>query len=64
MRNISTQQIQAVVRTYNKQLRLSGINKSDKKLPNPRVKNRVDRGQADSKQHHSKQRHHKNSRSQ
>jgi hypothetical protein len=61
--SISTQQIQAVVRTYNKQLRLSGINRTDKNPQHQCAKARVDLRPAEN-QHHLKQRHHKKRRAQ
>jgi len=62
--SISTQQIQTVLRTYNKQLRLSDLNRRDKNTHHQRLKEQIDLQQADRKQHHSKQQRHKNHRTQ
>ena len=54
--SVSTQQIQTVLRTYNKQLRLSGLNRKDKNAPHRSLEDTAARGPADRKRHLPKQR--------
>ncbi len=53
--SVSTQQIQTVLRTYNKQLRLSGLNRNDKNAPHRFPEDTTARGPAHRKRHLSKQ---------
>ena len=53
--SVSTQQIQTVLRTYNKQLILSGLNRKDKNAPHRCLEDTAARGPADRKRHLSKQ---------
>jgi len=53
--SVSTQQIQTVLRTYNKQLRLSGLNRKDKNVPHRCLEDTAARGPAHRKRHLSKQ---------
>jgi hypothetical protein len=47
--SITTQQIQTVLRTYNKQLKLSGLNRKEEERPQRCPGNKVARWQADTK---------------
>ena len=47
--SITTQQIQTVLRTYNKQLKLSGLNRKEEESPQRYPGNKVARWQADTK---------------
>ena len=47
--SITTQQIHTVLRTYNKQLKLSGLNRKEEESPQRSPGNKVARWQADTK---------------
>ena len=53
--SVSTQQIQTVLRTYNKQLKLSGFNRRDKHTPPQSESDKVTISQAGKNQNISKQ---------
>lgn len=53
--SVSTQQIQTVLRTYNKQLKLSGFNSRDKQTPPQPEGDKVTISQAGKNQHTAKQ---------
>lgn len=53
--SVSTQQIQTVLRTYNKQLKLSGFNRRDTHTPPQSEGDKVTISQAGKSQHISKQ---------